>query len=217
VRAAVEESDTVRVALVEDAYFARLFSGKASAAELIFFLKNRAPERWRDKVDVGVTFTPEDVQAMTAAMSRVVIAALARALAGGGAESAHRDGAAAAREALAVAHTCYRQTRRGQVDRDTSRRDGEAGVDECGADPLATLLHRAGRKADDGPLRESLGRIDFDGDVVSVDAEHGGGADGGEHGHQHSSGSPPETIDSPRPTSRRLAGADETRLPFEAR
>jgi hypothetical protein len=47
VRAAAEESDKVRVALVEDSYFARLVSGKASAAEMIFFLTNRDPERWK--------------------------------------------------------------------------------------------------------------------------------------------------------------------------
>ena len=42
------DADAVRVALAEDSLFNRIVSGTASAAETIFFLKNRAPKRWRD-------------------------------------------------------------------------------------------------------------------------------------------------------------------------
>jgi hypothetical protein len=47
VLSAVEDSDSVRVGMVEDSYFARLVSGNVSAAEVIFYLANRAPERWK--------------------------------------------------------------------------------------------------------------------------------------------------------------------------
>lgn len=52
VSAAQDASDTIRVGLVEDSVFARIIAGKASPAETIFFLKNRAPERWRDRQEV---------------------------------------------------------------------------------------------------------------------------------------------------------------------
>src|SRR5207237_1010987 len=37
-------------------------------------------------------------------------------------------------------------------------------------------------EADDGELREAVGDVDLDGDLVRVDAGDGGGADDGEHG-----------------------------------
>ena len=56
-RRAVEELkefvDELRVQMVEDAVFERIIRGEASAAEAIFWLKNRAPERWRDRVNVA--------------------------------------------------------------------------------------------------------------------------------------------------------------------
>jgi transposase-like protein len=45
--AALEESDKVRIHKVEDSLYRRLEDGKASAAEMVFYLVNRAPHRWR--------------------------------------------------------------------------------------------------------------------------------------------------------------------------
>ncbi len=59
--------------------------------------------------------------------------------------------------------------------------DREAGIGECGRDALAALLHLAGWKTDDRPVRQPLGDVDLDANVVGVDSEHGGRADGGEH------------------------------------
>ena len=47
VKLAITNFDTLRVQLVEDSLFQRLEKGEASAAEVIFFLCNRAPDRWR--------------------------------------------------------------------------------------------------------------------------------------------------------------------------
>lgn len=44
---AVRTEDSVRVRMVEDSLFAKLIKGDATAAEMIFYLCNRAPERWR--------------------------------------------------------------------------------------------------------------------------------------------------------------------------
>ncbi len=49
------DADAVRVALAEDSLFKRIIDGTASAAETIFFLKNRAPNRWRDMQRVQYT------------------------------------------------------------------------------------------------------------------------------------------------------------------
>lgn len=40
-------ADGLRVTMVEDSLFKRLVSGKATGLELVFFLANRAPHRWR--------------------------------------------------------------------------------------------------------------------------------------------------------------------------
>jgi len=40
-----------RVLVVEDVLFKRLVNGTASPAEYIFYLKNRNPSRWRDKIE----------------------------------------------------------------------------------------------------------------------------------------------------------------------
>lgn len=72
----------------------------------------------------------------------------------------------------------------GQIHGHAPRREGEAGIDEGGADAFAAFFHGAGWEADDGPRRQPARGVDFDGDVVRVDAEDRGGVDGGEHGAQ---------------------------------
>lgn len=47
--------DRQRVAIVEDALFVRAAAGKINPAEAIFFLKNRDPARWKDKVERELT------------------------------------------------------------------------------------------------------------------------------------------------------------------
>ena len=49
---AQQRSDRARVMMVEDSMFARSVGGKAHAAETIFYLKNRDPERWKDRREV---------------------------------------------------------------------------------------------------------------------------------------------------------------------
>jgi len=49
-----KQADPFRVEIVEDALFARLAKGKYTAAELIFYLCNRAPHRWRSVQHVEV-------------------------------------------------------------------------------------------------------------------------------------------------------------------
>jgi hypothetical protein len=48
------EIDNIRTTMVEESMFDRIVAGDASAAECIFWLKNRAPDRWRDRKDVSV-------------------------------------------------------------------------------------------------------------------------------------------------------------------
>lgn len=52
---ATEDADRVRVSMVEDSLFARVVGGRASAAETIFFLVNRAPDRWRQRNEMDIT------------------------------------------------------------------------------------------------------------------------------------------------------------------
>ena len=68
-----------------------------------------------------------------------------------------------------------------EVRRDPARRYGEPRVEQCGADALTALLHRARGQPDGRPLRQSESDVDLDGHIVRVDAEYGGGADRGEH------------------------------------
>lgn len=49
------EKDRQRVDIIEDSLFRRATMDKVHPAEAIFFLKNRAPHRWRDKVQHEVT------------------------------------------------------------------------------------------------------------------------------------------------------------------
>lgn len=47
--ACMNRSDDKRVSAVEDKAFQRLIAGEANAAEYIFYLTNRRPERWKDR------------------------------------------------------------------------------------------------------------------------------------------------------------------------
>ena len=53
-KARVEEVLDSRVLVVEDVCYKRLIMGTASPAEYIFYLKNRAPERWKDTYDTAM-------------------------------------------------------------------------------------------------------------------------------------------------------------------
>ena len=52
---AMAAADCVRVRIVEDSLYKRIITDRLNAAETIWFLKNRAPDRWRDKVEQAVT------------------------------------------------------------------------------------------------------------------------------------------------------------------
>ncbi len=52
---AVEVVDDMRVVNIEDTTYRRIIAGEAAAQETIFWLKNRAPDRWRDKVEIEAT------------------------------------------------------------------------------------------------------------------------------------------------------------------
>lgn len=54
-REAQEHVDGVRLSHVEDTLYQRIVKGDASAAEVIFWLKNRGKQRWRDKIIAEVT------------------------------------------------------------------------------------------------------------------------------------------------------------------
>ena len=68
-----------------------------------------------------------------------------------------------------------------QTDGDSPGRQREPGVGERRGHALATLLHLAGRKADQCPVGQTRGDVDLDAHIIGVDPEHGGRADGGEH------------------------------------
>lgn len=55
VKEALHERDQIRVELVEDSLFKRLVAGTAAAAEMVFFLANRAPHRWRHVQHIQLT------------------------------------------------------------------------------------------------------------------------------------------------------------------
>jgi len=57
VREAAELQDEKRGDVVEDAVFKQIMEGDASAALIIFWLKNRMPERWRDDPDTQVNIS----------------------------------------------------------------------------------------------------------------------------------------------------------------
>ena len=55
VKTAEDKQDSSRVKIVEDTLFKRLATGKASPTEMVFYLMNRAPDRWKDKRNVEHT------------------------------------------------------------------------------------------------------------------------------------------------------------------
>ena len=52
---ALEDADALRVKNVEDNMYTRLMSDGASPTEVAFFLRNRAPARWKDRRHAEVT------------------------------------------------------------------------------------------------------------------------------------------------------------------
>ena len=68
-----------------------------------------------------------------------------------------------------------------KVDRDATRRNLKAGIDERSAHALPTLLDRARGESDDRPLRKAGGDIDLDDDLKGVDPNQRGGTHSGKH------------------------------------
>lgn len=52
---ALSHADDVRVQMAEDHLYTRIMNDKMGSVELIFFLKNRAPSRWKDRVEREIT------------------------------------------------------------------------------------------------------------------------------------------------------------------
>ncbi len=52
---AVDYIDEIRYVMVENAAFKQILAGEASASLVQFWLKNRAPGRWRDRVEAEIT------------------------------------------------------------------------------------------------------------------------------------------------------------------
>jgi hypothetical protein len=76
--------DRGRAAEVEDHVFDRILGDKASPAEIIFFLKNRDPDRWRDvwePKDNGKGGTPKSLAPVDTAKARLTAASVAAAIA----------------------------------------------------------------------------------------------------------------------------------------
>ncbi len=55
VESAVSYVDEIRYVMVEDSAFKQILAGDASASLVIFWLKNRAPKRWKDKIETELT------------------------------------------------------------------------------------------------------------------------------------------------------------------
>ncbi len=55
VNKAISMVDEIRYVAVEDAAFRQILRGEAAPAVIIFWLKNRAPHRWRDRVHQELT------------------------------------------------------------------------------------------------------------------------------------------------------------------
>jgi hypothetical protein len=82
------ENDEDRVSLVEETLFERIVAGKAAPAEVIFWLKNRCPQRWKDKVSAELLDDKGNPQkiglpVLQAVLSRVEEAESAERAAGG--------------------------------------------------------------------------------------------------------------------------------------
>lgn len=94
---AARTGDEIIVEDVEDAYVKRLKEGEANATELIFFLKNRAPDRWHDRRQIEHS-GPEggpievDVDDARERLHRRITRIAGRTGAEAGAVGAHRNG-----------------------------------------------------------------------------------------------------------------------------
>lgn len=62
VEEAKNKQEQMRVEKVEDSLFRRAVSGDATGAETIFWLKNRAPDRWSDEPEVEINNEVSQVQ-----------------------------------------------------------------------------------------------------------------------------------------------------------
>lgn len=74
IRATQLEVDRLRVAMVEDSLFKRVYEGACSAAEMIFFLVNRSPKRWRSVQHVQSSTFNVDVSSLTQLQLRRIVA-----------------------------------------------------------------------------------------------------------------------------------------------
>jgi Helix-turn-helix of insertion element transposase len=74
VAALADANDAARTQQVEETMFARIVAGTASAAETIFWLKNRAPGRWKDKISAELLDENGKPQRLTlAAVQQVLV------------------------------------------------------------------------------------------------------------------------------------------------
>ena len=73
------------------------------------------------------------------------------------------------------------QIGRREVDRDPAGRERETAVADRAADPLASLLERGIRQADDREPGQARRDVDLDPDDPAVDAVERRGVNGGEH------------------------------------
>jgi hypothetical protein len=100
----------------------------------------------------------------------------------GGDVAAHGEDGARDREVEAGPRLAQR--RRREVDRHTSLRELEAGVEDRRADALARLAHRPVGEADDREVGQARADVDLDGHAPRFEAVDREGADAGEHGRR---------------------------------
>jgi len=76
IKACQEKSNDRRVAAVEDAYFKKLIDGKGSAADYIFWLTNRCPDRWINKYGIEHSGKVEGGETIIATPHAVIFSAV---------------------------------------------------------------------------------------------------------------------------------------------
>ena len=101
------------------------------------------------------------------------------------------------------------QLGRRKVDRDATRREGEARVADGTADALAGLLHGRVGQPDDREPRQPGRDVHLDADGPTVETVQRGGRDDGQHAAHPIGGRSPRTYP---PDTRRSAGADRRSL-----